>query len=401
MGPQIGTLSKSFSETLHTLINHKGYTYSVFNLVYESNVASCRIWDALGFKRIGRVKGCGALRSYPDQLIDAIIYGRDLSPEGEDFVSEERFDKIRYYLKHGQYPAGADRAEKSRLRSAATHYKLILAQNGQPERLMLKDKEVVSDVQRQYQIARDEHLKGHGGINKTTAGIAEKYHWVRIKETVSQVIKNCTECSKDVTKQQATARAEGQRRMAAAARAQAVAGARQSQSAISMGNRPESSPAPSIGQPTSGVHADGQDQHSLPLADFQTHLVDYQVPVDPRLTTSYGDFSSPTSQHLLGSQSSPTGPPDYGNREAARALEALQQRQRDEDFELQQNAAQHTADGDADERMLLDANEEDASSRVLQAELMNAGFGRGDHHGEGESEFGSQGLVGSVDGKWN
>lgn len=36
-----------------------GYAYSVFNLVYETNVASLRIWDALGFKRIGRVKGCG------------------------------------------------------------------------------------------------------------------------------------------------------------------------------------------------------------------------------------------------------------------------------------------------------------------------------------------------------
>jgi len=40
-----------------------GYTYSVFNLVYETNVASCRIWDALGFKRIGRVKGAGNLKS--------------------------------------------------------------------------------------------------------------------------------------------------------------------------------------------------------------------------------------------------------------------------------------------------------------------------------------------------
>jgi GNAT superfamily N-acetyltransferase len=56
-----------------------GYTYSVFNLVYETNVASCRIWDALGFKRIGRVKGCGNLRSYPDRLVDAIIYGRELT----------------------------------------------------------------------------------------------------------------------------------------------------------------------------------------------------------------------------------------------------------------------------------------------------------------------------------
>ncbi|EHK99634.1 putative L-azetidine-2-carboxylic acid acetyltransferase [Glarea lozoyensis 74030] len=82
-----------------------GYVYSVFNLVYETNVASCRIWDALGFKRIGRVKGAGNLKSYPGQLVDAIIYGRDLGPEGEDFVSEERFDKIKFYLKYGKYPA--------------------------------------------------------------------------------------------------------------------------------------------------------------------------------------------------------------------------------------------------------------------------------------------------------
>jgi GNAT superfamily N-acetyltransferase len=166
-----------------------GYTYSVFNLVYETNVASCRIWDALGFKRIGRVKGAGNLKSYPGQLIDAIVYGRDLGPEGEDFVSEERFDKIKFYLKYGKYPAGADRAEKSRLRSAATHYKLL-----DNDKLMLKDKEVISDPQRQYEIARNIHVLQHGGINKTTATIAEKYHWVRIKETVSLVIRNCAEC---------------------------------------------------------------------------------------------------------------------------------------------------------------------------------------------------------------
>jgi len=167
-----------------------GYTYSVFNLVYETNVASCRIWDALGFKRIGRVKGAGNLKSYPGQLIDAIIYGRDLGPEGEDFVSEERFDKIKFYLKYGKYPAGADRAEKSRLRSAATHYKLL----PDTDKLMLKDKEVISDPQRQYEIARNVHVLQHGGINKTTATIAERYHWVRIKETVSLVIRNCAQC---------------------------------------------------------------------------------------------------------------------------------------------------------------------------------------------------------------
>ncbi|KAL8670679.1 MAG: hypothetical protein Q9168_004800 [Polycauliona sp. 1 TL-2023] len=187
-----------------------GYTYSVFNLVYETNVASCRIWDALGFKRIGRIKGCGNLKSYPDEFVDAIIYGRDLGPDGEDFVSEERFDKIRFYLKHGKYPNGADRAEKSRLRSAATHYKLLPAEDGSDngERLMLKDKEVVSDPQRQYEIARQVHASQHGGINKTTATIAEKYHWVRIKETVSLVIKNCPDC-KETMRSAPTARAFG------------------------------------------------------------------------------------------------------------------------------------------------------------------------------------------------
>ncbi|KAH7401315.1 hypothetical protein BKA66DRAFT_405153 [Pyrenochaeta sp. MPI-SDFR-AT-0127] len=171
-----------------------GYTYSVFNLVYETNVASCRIWDALGFKRIGRVKGCGNLKSYPGELVDAIIYGRDLGQD-DDFVSEERFDKIRFYLKNGKYPNGADRAEKSRLRSAATHYKLTPAKDEEPEKLWLKGKEVIADPQQQYEIARDVHHKSHGGINKTTAAIAELYHWVRIKETVSQVIRNCPECS--------------------------------------------------------------------------------------------------------------------------------------------------------------------------------------------------------------
>lgn len=109
-------------------------------------------------------------------------------------ANEERFDKIRYYLRHSSYPQGADRSEKSRLRSAATHYKLIGGEDGVPEKLMLKDKEVISDPQAQYEIAKQTHLQSHGGINKTTAMIATQYHWVRIKETVSHVIKNCPEC---------------------------------------------------------------------------------------------------------------------------------------------------------------------------------------------------------------
>ncbi|KIY03221.1 uncharacterized protein Z520_01688 [Fonsecaea multimorphosa CBS 102226] len=175
-----------------------GYTYSVFNLVYESNTASTKIWDSLGFKRIGRVPGCGNLKS-SEEPVDAIIYGKDLKGEGENDLSEERFDKIRYYLRHQLYPQGADRSEKSRLRSAATHYKLVADGDGGPERLFLKDKEVISDPQAQYDIAKSIHLQAHAGINKTTAIIATQYHWIRIKETVSHVIKNCPEC-KDVNK---------------------------------------------------------------------------------------------------------------------------------------------------------------------------------------------------------
>ncbi|KAK5190544.1 Protein spt10 [Exophiala xenobiotica] len=175
-----------------------GYTYSVFNLVYESNTASTRIWDSLGFKRIGRVPGCGQLQSSIEP-VDAIIYGKDLKADGENDQSEERFDKIRYYLRHLLYPQGADRSEKSRLRSAATHYKLVGGEDGVPEKLFLKDKEVISDPQAQYEIAKQIHLQAHGGINKTTAIIATKYHWIRIKETVSHVIKNCPDC-KDVNK---------------------------------------------------------------------------------------------------------------------------------------------------------------------------------------------------------
>ncbi|KAL4948726.1 hypothetical protein BDW69DRAFT_88539 [Aspergillus filifer] len=171
-----------------------GYTYAVFNLIYESNVASCRLWEGLGFKRIGRVPGAGRVLSGPGEFVDAIIYGRDLGTDGEDPVTQDRFDKIRYYLKHSKYPRGADRAEKSRLRSAATHYKLIEGENGEEEKLMLKDKEVVSDPQQQYEIAQQMHLEQHAGINKTTAAIATKYHWVRIKETVSRVIRDCPHC---------------------------------------------------------------------------------------------------------------------------------------------------------------------------------------------------------------
>lgn len=53
------------------------YVYSVFNLVFETNTASLRIWDSLGFDRIGYVKNVAVLKG-EDTLVGAIMYGKDL-----------------------------------------------------------------------------------------------------------------------------------------------------------------------------------------------------------------------------------------------------------------------------------------------------------------------------------
>lgn len=53
-----------------------GFKSSVFNLVYETNIPSCRIWDNLGFERIGKVKKAGRMKG-SDKLVDAIMFGYD------------------------------------------------------------------------------------------------------------------------------------------------------------------------------------------------------------------------------------------------------------------------------------------------------------------------------------
>lgn len=54
-----------------------GYTYSVFNLVYETNEYSVRIWERLGFDKIGRVPAAGYLKGF-DKPVDAILFGKQL-----------------------------------------------------------------------------------------------------------------------------------------------------------------------------------------------------------------------------------------------------------------------------------------------------------------------------------
>ncbi|KAK6349851.1 hypothetical protein TWF696_006114 [Orbilia brochopaga] len=179
-----------FSELIkRASYSSQGYLSVLFDLIYENNEPMLKILDSQGFKRIGVLRAAGHLLNSADP-VDSIILSRDLVDE-EDFQSNERFEKIRYYLEKGKYPPAATRSEKSRLRSAATHYRLV------GDKLMLKGKEVISDPQKQFEISRETHRVSHAGINKTTAQIADKYHWIQIKKTVSQVLKNCLECTQN------------------------------------------------------------------------------------------------------------------------------------------------------------------------------------------------------------
>ncbi|EGV61229.1 hypothetical protein PSN45_001513 [Yamadazyma tenuis] len=54
-----------------------GYKYSVFNLVFETNKASLKIWDDLGFERIGYVKNAAVLKGH-DGFVGAVMFGKDL-----------------------------------------------------------------------------------------------------------------------------------------------------------------------------------------------------------------------------------------------------------------------------------------------------------------------------------
>lgn len=259
--------------------------------------------------------------------MDAIIYGRDLGTEGDDYVSEERFEKIKYYLKHGKYPNGADRAEKSRLRSAATHYKLLPETETEPERLMLKDKEVISDPQKQYELARQIHLQHHGGINKTTASIAEKYHWVRIKETVSQVIRNCPDC-KDAAKTVTTRSEKKSDSPSHAAPATADEALMSTPSGPSDTTMAE---AQLMSAAQTQLMNDTQNSTGPTVGNEQ--IIGYSVPVDPQIVTNVNfqhQQAAPTA--VMTSMGLPTHDPNA-------AHVAGQQSEEDFDFSKQLYAA--------------------------------------------------------------
>jgi RimJ/RimL family protein N-acetyltransferase len=188
-----------------------GYVYSVFNLVYSTNAPSIRLWEKLGFTKLGKIPGAGKFskkssgpvengeqvldhhESYEDEYADAYIYGRALGEAAEGIVTDNQFERIKYYIEHGTYPQNIDTKVKNQLRSATKNYKLV-----NNELWTTGDKRVIWDPVRQKEICLEHHIVdgAHQGINKTCANVTALYHWTGIKQTTSQVVKECKHCQR-------------------------------------------------------------------------------------------------------------------------------------------------------------------------------------------------------------
>lgn len=56
----------------------------MFNLVYVNNLASSKIWDRLGFKRVGLIPNAGRLRKADgtgEEYVDAAVYYKSFVDE--------------------------------------------------------------------------------------------------------------------------------------------------------------------------------------------------------------------------------------------------------------------------------------------------------------------------------
>ena len=55
----------------------RGYTAVMFNLVFETNIPSLKLWQSLGFETIGRIPAAAHLKD--GKVVDALMLYRKLS----------------------------------------------------------------------------------------------------------------------------------------------------------------------------------------------------------------------------------------------------------------------------------------------------------------------------------
>ncbi len=72
-------LGRIMGETMVVLARDLGYRAVMYNLVFETNTPSLKIWDSLGFREIGRIPAAAHL---PDgRYVDAIMLYKSLLKE--------------------------------------------------------------------------------------------------------------------------------------------------------------------------------------------------------------------------------------------------------------------------------------------------------------------------------
>ncbi|KAL0484942.1 L-azetidine-2-carboxylic acid acetyltransferase [Acrasis kona] len=71
--------AKAMAQAFLILAPALGYKASMFNLVFETNVASVELWKSLNFQQIGRVPNAGRLKNArgEEQFVDALIFYND------------------------------------------------------------------------------------------------------------------------------------------------------------------------------------------------------------------------------------------------------------------------------------------------------------------------------------
>jgi RimJ/RimL family protein N-acetyltransferase len=74
-------------ESFPVLAAALGYQASVFNLVFENNIASVKIWRRLGYQEVGRIPKAGRLANSPGKLVDAIIFYKDSYESDQESAS--------------------------------------------------------------------------------------------------------------------------------------------------------------------------------------------------------------------------------------------------------------------------------------------------------------------------
>jgi ribosomal protein S18 acetylase RimI-like enzyme len=69
-------IGRFMGESMLKIAASLGYEAVMFNLVFETNIASIRLWQSLGFEIIGRIPGAAKLEN--QQVVDALMLYRSL-----------------------------------------------------------------------------------------------------------------------------------------------------------------------------------------------------------------------------------------------------------------------------------------------------------------------------------